>query len=40
MEPLMIAGLAFVGLIAFVIAALFVFSQFYRKVGPGARSFG
>ncbi|MBC8353038.1 MAG: flotillin family protein [Planctomycetes bacterium] len=34
MEPLMIGGLALVGLIAFIIAALFVFSQFYRKVGP------
>jgi uncharacterized membrane protein YqiK len=37
MEPLTIAGVAiggFVFLILFVIAALFVFSQFYRKVGP------
>lgn len=34
MEPYIIAGIAIVASIAFLIAALFVFSQFYRKVGP------
>lgn len=34
MEPWIIGGLALVGLLAFITAALFVFSQFYRKVGP------
>ena len=34
MSPWIIAGLAVVGFFFFVVAALFVFSQFYRKVGP------
>ncbi len=34
MSPWIIAGLAVVGSFLFVVAALFVFSQFYRKVGP------
>lgn len=34
MSPWIIGGLALVGFAAFVVAALFVFSQFYRKVGP------
>ncbi|MCA9141905.1 MAG: flotillin family protein [Planctomycetaceae bacterium] len=34
MDPWTIAGIAFGGFILFVIAALFVFANFYKKVGP------
>ena len=34
MEYLMIGGAAFIGLVAFILAAAVLFSKFYRKVGP------